>query len=104
MTKERGALIEAMARAAHTPYMAYNGISRVHVSNRMPDVLTAISQAGYAVVPVEPTPQMIAKAWDEISKEKRLLGIAKLGPGPAAREVYRAMLSTTPITLKGPDE
>ncbi|AMU91579.1 hypothetical protein ATM17_21420 [Sphingopyxis macrogoltabida] len=55
--------------------------------------LTAISKAGYAVVPIEPTPDMIAKAWGEISKEKRLSGIAKLGPGPAAREIYRTMIS-----------
>lgn len=55
--------------------------------------LTAIAEAGYICAPKEPTPAMISEAWKAISAEKRLLGIAKLGPGPAAREVYRAMIS-----------
>jgi hypothetical protein len=31
-------------------------------------------------------------AWDGISREKPLAGIARLGPGPGATDVYRAMI------------
>lgn len=56
-------------------------------------ILSALNAAGYVVVPREPTPAMVAAAWDGIAKEKTRLGIARLGPGPGTTDVYRAMIA-----------
>lgn len=56
-------------------------------------ILAALDAAGYVVVPREPTPAMVAAAWDTIAPEKKRLGIARLGPGPGTTDVYRAMIA-----------
>lgn len=56
-------------------------------------ILAALDAAGYVVVPREPTPAMVASAWDTIAPEKKRLGIARLGPGPGTTDVYRAMIA-----------
>jgi len=40
----------------------------------------------------EPTPEMIAAGWQVVNAEKRKAGIARLGPGPALSDGYRAMI------------
>lgn len=56
-------------------------------------ILAALDAAGFVIVPREPTPAMVAAAWDTIAPEKKRLGIARLGPGPGATDVYRAMIA-----------
>ena len=56
-------------------------------------ILAALDAAGYVVVPREPTPAMVAAAWDTIAPGKKRLGIARLGPGPGTTDVYRAMIA-----------
>lgn len=56
-------------------------------------ILAALDAAGLVIVPREPTPAMVAAAWDTIAPEKKRLGIARLGPGPGATDVYRAMIA-----------
>lgn len=56
-------------------------------------ILAALDAAGLVVVPREPTPAMVAAAWDTIAPEKKRLGIARLGPGPGTTDVYRAMIA-----------
>jgi len=40
----------------------------------------------------EPTSPMIAAAWDLLDAEKKRMGIARLGPGVGAADIYRAMI------------
>ena len=40
----------------------------------------------------EPTPEALAAAWAEITKDKQRAGIARLGPGPGASDWWRAMI------------
>ncbi len=40
----------------------------------------------------EPTPKMIAEAWNSVTPAKKLAGISRLGPGPGVSEVWRAMI------------
>lgn len=40
-----------------------------------------------------PSPEMLASAWTGLIAEKEAQGIGKLGPGPATREVWQAMLT-----------
>ena len=103
MTNEREALIEAMARAiaeAKGIEICSDASYRYSTFGPLAEAaLTAISQAGYAVVPVEPNEAMIRagiiERHDQPTPEAWSLATAN---------IYRAMLSTTPITLKGPDE
>lgn len=44
------------------------------------------------LVPREPTPQMLAAAWRELSKGKKAVGITRLGPGPGVADWWRSML------------
>lgn len=58
--------------------------------------LPAITQAAIAAVfdALEtPSEGMIEAAWEAIDAQKRKSGLGKLGPGPAAREVWQAMLA-----------
>lgn len=42
----------------------------------------------------EPTSEMIAAAWDLLDVEKKRAGIARLGPGIGAADIYRVMIDT----------
>jgi len=41
-----------------------------------------------------PTPEMIAAAWELLDAEKKRVGIAKLGPGVGATDIWTAMVDS----------
>lgn len=68
---------------------------------RLIDKETWLIRARRAVAAMrEPTPEMIAEAWAGITSAKNANRIWRLGPGPGASDVWRAMighiLGTTP--------
>jgi hypothetical protein len=44
----------------------------------------------------EPTPEMIAAAWKLLDEKKLAGGIARLGPGIGARELWETMWDAAP--------
>lgn len=105
MTEERGALIEAMAAAIVN---LDDGCDWAKMSERARDwergsarsALAAISNAGYAIVPVEPTEAMLRDAGQVYAAMYE----RKPMPAPNTKAIYRAMISASPITTKGMDE
>lgn len=80
-------LIEVIARAMYDEGDWPAGVPRAHYSDAAGEVLTAISAAGYAVVPLEPTQDMISAGIIERHEQ----------PTPeawslATANIYRAMI------------
>lgn len=55
--------------------------------------MTAIE---WILVPARMSPEMLAAGWTAISKEKKALGIARLGPGPCFADFYVAAIGAAP--------
>ena len=60
------------------------------------ELLAKIEAAGFAIVPKQVTPEMVAEAWTRITPEKHRRGLARLGPGLGTQEWWSAMLSVSP--------
>lgn len=99
MTEERGALIEAMARALCEAQgvRRIDGNEMARARDEVEAALTAITEAGYALVPVEPTDAMLEAGHDLLTEHgcNPLTGDAEL--------CWEAMISASPITTKGSD-
>lgn len=90
MTEERGALIEAMARALCEAQgvRRIDGNEMARARDEVEAALTAISNAGFAIVPVEPS-----EAMEEAARDVPFIA---MGDGEYAEpdriDIYRAMI------------
>jgi hypothetical protein len=85
--------LETMAGAAHTALMAVKGITRDHVEGRMAAVVTALREAGYAIVPRGVTPELL----NVIDDEAPAVGCCTLDRR-SATEIYELMVHHASIS------
>lgn len=93
MDKQQDDIMEVISEAL-SPYL--HDMLTLEACQRAPrDVLTALEQAGYVVVPVEPTEEMI-DAGTGVALER---GLGETDDADVAT-IHRAMLSARPSPLK----
>lgn len=51
--------------------------------------MTSSVPVGYVLVPIEPSPKMLAAGWQQLKRAH----LPRLGPGPGLAEAYAAMLA-----------
>lgn len=79
-------IVETIARATHTALMSHRGVTVEMLSDRVPAIITALEAKGYAIVPCEPTPAMLASVEGEDSDKYVARG--------RAVSAWQAMIST----------
>lgn len=94
MTEERGALIEAMARALCEAQgvRRIDGNEMARARDEVEAALTAISNAGFAVVPIEPSEAMVEAGHDIHDFDDSLSDHAKDYNRRNSSAIYRAMI------------
>lgn len=86
-------LIEAIARAiASADGYSFDGPDDPHYVPLAQAALTAITEAGYAVVPVEPTEAMLKAAADQVTYDIDSEQAVKFITPYAADTAYRTMI------------
>lgn len=90
-------ITETIARAMHTALMNFRGVTIEDIRNRVPAVGTALTEAGYAVVPRVPTQEMISAGIIERHEQ----------PTPeawslATSNIYRSMIDAAPDHIMPP--
>ena len=86
--------LETMARATHSALMACKGIPLAHCEAGARRAIAALTEAGYAIVPTEPTEAMV-----EAGNATDMIDVPDCDPPvelPDTWAIYRAMIAAAP--------
>lgn len=89
-------ITETIARAMHTALMSFKGIPLEHCQEGAARVLTALTEAGYTIVPVEPTDSM-AKVGIHVAQTGAVLGAWEAMIAAAPDHIMVAIQSVGPL-------